>query len=1096
MSVGTPRATRANSPHAEQERTGAANDDLPLQPTRTIKFTTTEGTWISVDVSPDGKMIIFDLLGDLYTLPNTGGTAKRITSGLAFNAQPRFSPDGKHIAFITDRDGWNNLWVTAIDGSEAKQITHYHFNDGEAGGCSPAWSPDGKKIAVAETEGGRARFITEYDVETGEAVPLRKTSEKESGAYLGPHYSHDGRYVYASMKVSGSDNNWQVVRIDRTDKRELQLVSLFTGLIAMRPITSPDGHYLAYSAPTGDGTGVRIRDLRTEHEAWLLRHAQQDVSGWFALDTRDLVPSSAFTPDGHALITSFDGKLWKVEVPSGRVTPIPFTAEIEKHLGPLARFEYSMRDRFVVRGIRSPAVSPDGSRVVFSALDRLWTMDLPSGTPKRLTPESGEQRGEFFPAWSPDGKSIAYCAWTDRDGGAIYRVSADGGSPERLTQQSAFFAKTAYTPDGSRLIAVEGSLDAFRFSAGALAAPEATKSLQFVSLPSAGGEITPIRSAVDSDAGYQWKAEELVYEQPHFVSDRLLSFRVKTGLTIFAMDGSTQAPGVAIEGRGGRGQPHEVIASPDGGHLLLLEGGSKEPYLITLPHSVTALPSTSSTPNAPALPLLTVALGGKSSEGVRVDRLTSTGMDFIGWTSTGIPYYSIGNQLFVAEKPVQGGDTQPPKFRHIQIELQVPRDHGTGAMLLQNARVLTMRGHEVIERGDILIKDGRIAAVGASGTVSAPADAKRMDLRGKTILPGYIDVHDHVGYAVGYGEHLTEEPRLLADLAWGITALRDPAGYGPDLIAVGERGEIGDLLAPHVWTVNDVITPVSFAGDGVGQTLEQTREVLKQWSEGYDSETIKQYESGGRRTRQLVVMAAKEQGLFATNEGGYVSPLDLSYPIDGYPAFEHPIPAMPQYRDVTELLARSGTIQTPTLGVHFRFRYFLRHDDFWDNPKLHRFVPPTAIAEEQRNIEEHPYMYPDDERTLHLVAEGPAKVLAAGGCIGMGSHGNVPGIDAHWEMWMMHIGGASVYDSLRTGTICSARAIGHEQDLGTIAPGKYADLQVLDKNPLDDIRNTLTIRYVMKSGRLYDANTLDEVWPNQKSLPKPWWDTSVGKANP
>src|SRR5688572_18059931 len=128
---------------------GAKKPDLPLVAGRKAEFTTTRGTWMSLDVSPDGQTLVFDLLGDLYTLPIGGGKATRLTSGFAYDAQPRWSPDGKRIVYLSDRSGGDNLWIMSADGRDTVQLTK--GNDTQY--ISPEWTPDGKYI-VASKAGG------------------------------------------------------------------------------------------------------------------------------------------------------------------------------------------------------------------------------------------------------------------------------------------------------------------------------------------------------------------------------------------------------------------------------------------------------------------------------------------------------------------------------------------------------------------------------------------------------------------------------------------------------------------------------------------------------------------------------------------------------------------------------------------------------------------------------------------------------------------------------------------------------------------------------------------------------------------------------
>src|SRR3989475_5483607 len=143
VAAQTPPAPRPDTTHR------AKTDSLPLTPTRKVEFDAHEGTWLSLDVSPDGKTIVFELLGDLYTMPVTGGAATRITSGPAFDSQPRYSPDGRHIVFLSDRSGGENIWICDADGTHAKALT----KGGNQLYASPVWTPDGNYIVASRTSG-------------------------------------------------------------------------------------------------------------------------------------------------------------------------------------------------------------------------------------------------------------------------------------------------------------------------------------------------------------------------------------------------------------------------------------------------------------------------------------------------------------------------------------------------------------------------------------------------------------------------------------------------------------------------------------------------------------------------------------------------------------------------------------------------------------------------------------------------------------------------------------------------------------------------------------------------------------------------------
>ncbi len=441
----------AQSP-TDTTRRAQGNGDLPLVPTRALKFTTDEGTWLSLDLSPDGRTIVFDLLGDLYTLPVTGGSATRITSGSPFDGQPRFSPDGKSIVFVSDRTGSENLYLINPDGSNLRSVTR----GANQAYVSPDFTPDGEYIVVSRSNdlwmyhrlGGSGLRLT------GQTPPAGAGGGGGGGGpsnFMGASVAPDGRYVYASARTGAAGYNQmlgttQVVMYDReTGRLATRTLNLGTGF---RPAVSPDGKYLAYASRRMAVTGLKLRELASGDERWLSNSIQRDDIE--SRGSRDLLPGYSWTPDSKAIILAHHGKIWSLDVATGKETMIPFSAEVDQMIGDLVRFEYPVNDSVLtVRQIRGARPSPDGKRLVFSALDRLWTMDLPSGTPKRLTTSTD---GEHVPVWSPDGKYIAYVSWTE-EGGDIWRVPAAGGRPEKLTTQSAFYDDIMYSPTGSRIVA-------------------------------------------------------------------------------------------------------------------------------------------------------------------------------------------------------------------------------------------------------------------------------------------------------------------------------------------------------------------------------------------------------------------------------------------------------------------------------------------------------------------------------------------------------------------------------------------------------------------------------------------------------------------
>jgi hypothetical protein len=235
-------------------------------------------------------------------------------------------------------------------------------------------------------------------------------------------------------------------------------------------------------------------------------------------------------------------------------------------------------------------------------------------------------------------------------------------------------------------------------------------------------------------------------------------------------------------------------------------------------------------------------------------------------------------------------------------------------------------------------------------------------------------------------------------------------------------------------------------------------------------------------------MAAKELGLTTTTEGGSNLSMNLSLMLDGYPGLEHAMPVFPLMKDVAQLEAQSGITYTPTLIVGYGGPigrdYYLARTNIDADQKLRHFTPHEEL-DSWKTLQWNR----DDQYIFKGHAEQLARIVKAGGRVGLGSHGELQGLGVHWEIWMMQSGGLTPFETLRAATIHGADAIGMAKDLGSLEVGKLADLQVLDRNPLTDIHNTNSVKYVMKNGRLYDGNTLDEMWPRVKPLPAQWWWT-------
>lgn len=1084
--------------------TGTADWD-PTQArgkTRVIDFQVDEGTGMSVDISPDGRWLLFDLLAQVYRVPVAGGAAELLTgdSGVALNYHPRYSHDGRKIVFVSDRGGQPNLWLMDADGKSPRPL----FLDTATQMAEPAWSADGRSVVAVRlyphAQGGWTRTNRLWRFPTDGAPPVQLTGDDDH-LVDNPSPSPDGRHLYyhrSSRPIIGEGfykvgTAHQLRRIDLASGHD-ELVSETAGrryyhqepLSAFAPSVSPDGRWLAFArrvpggaithggATYSQSTGLWLRDLHTGAERLLVPQLTPDQLETHTMYQIRLLPGYAWAHDGRSLVYSAAGGLRRVNVADGSVKEIPFTARVTRTLSEQVRPSFKLDDApFTARFPRWPALSPDGKTLLFEAVGAIWRKSLPDGVPERLQPAQpadadGSLRFEYSPAWSPDGRWIAYTTWKEGEGGHVWKLPAQGGKPQQLTRASGEYLHPGWRADGRAILVTQGAGASFRGDAIGN-----NPWFSLVELPAAGGSTRELlrlpNNGVQIPRSFPGN-DGRVYFAARLGDDDGIAAATSAGLRQAGMSTAL----FSVDGEGGDRRVHagfpesiDIAPSPDGRWLAYQEG--QQAYMVAMPAADAATPAS--------------LVIDKHAAGSQVRRLSIDGGLFPAWNRTGTVGYFAGARFF-------WGQAADDTLQQAAIGLRVEQPQAVRTLALINARILTMDARQVIARGTVLVRGRRIVAVGSD--IALPADAEVVDLQGKVVMPGLIDVHaHHFGGGPFGGPDWGIIPQRRVEsanyLAYGVTTTFDPATPAEDTFPVAELTEAGKLIGPRVLTTADPLVGTGDYSVGDPDSALHHADRLSNWG----ALGIKQYYQPRRDQRQWVTQAARARGNILVTGEGMDFPYNLAMIMDGQTAWEHPILDIPLYDDVVQFVARSGIVYNPELITPGQGRYILEHylatSDLPHDPKQRNWVNWQWLARKQsyslRPLSEYPVM---------LSAEAAKDIVRAGGKVGVGGHGQEQGLGTHWEIWTFGLS-MTPQEALEAATIANARYLGLDRDLGSIEAGKIADLIVLKADPTADLRNSTKIDFVIKDGRMFDAMTLDQRWPEVVPYgPRRWTQSAAG----
>lgn len=1059
---------------------------------RLVNFKIEEGTQLSIDASPDGQWLVFDMLGDIFLLPVRGGQARMLTNGGAWDARPVWSPDGKRIAFISDRSGADQVFVVdAADGENIRQVTYltrdqkreFHTVEGEI--RTVEWMPDSQHIVTV----GRRIDVDAIDTQNG-AI----SAEFPNNSYFGngkalyvfrerayedlPARKDDNRTPYTVWKMHDHSAPEHIVGLDR---------NLFNGWSV--PAVSRNGRWMIYRdrAPREEAMrmlpvhtpkpyemhmdSIRIYDMHTALDRVLV--GPTISPGWrsngFDVFGNKIFPYNnryAISPDSRFLYLNYGGKIHQVDLESGQDLQIPMVVDVDQCLAPIIRNRLNVEEGSIhVKNLANVTRSPDDKQLLFSAMRHLYVADESGSDPRVIRKQAV---GQFEPAYSPDGKWIAYVTWDDTKGGHVWRMKADGSNLQQLTDVFGYYQFPTWSPDG-QAIAFAGSTDlSFKrhgFDSRVYAGDLYTISLRDMVLRKLSQRVRQGSPLSFSGNG------KVIYFRLHEVDLRFMH------LASVEVDGKGIEKLQSVDHLFPHSGPASAIVNPGESALAMEKDGNV--YLL----DCTAAAVRGDFASAKCREIQVTREGGGDPRW----RLDGTELE---WSFANTYYRAKLEDLLHIRQPASAEsaavDTLAAsnQLQADKISLVVARPVPTGAIALTGARVITMRDKEVIEEGTVVVRNGRIESVGPVGQVKIPEDAQVFNVEGKTVIPGFIDAHAHqneVPRDLLAGNHW----QPLVNLSFGITTQKNPSNGGDHVYSYAELVEAGDMVGPRLYSATALGPDL---GGSIGSLADALNIVARYKRLG--APLIKYHTGFNRTERGWIFEAARLSGVDLVSHLPAQSYLfgwpNLSTIYDGATSSEHEITEDGDlFGDVKNFILQSGvSINFASLASSGGY-----NSEYWDSiktdPRMQTFYRDDWKPKSKGN----PGLLAKAELSVlrpwaQSNSEFMAGISRGGGRVTIGSHGDMNGIGMHLEMWAHVRGGMSSHQVLRAATLNGAWSLGLEDDLGSLEVGKVADILVLSKNPLEDIRNTISVETVIKGGLVREADTLAEVWPLSKPLPK------------
>jgi Tol biopolymer transport system component len=961
--------------------------------------TLTEGTNVAATLSPDHKTIIMCLQGVLYSLPVSGGKAKALTDPLLDPARPDWSPKGDLVTFESYAGGTFHIWVMKPDGTGAKQLTNGHGDDRD-----PRFSPDGTKIAFSSDRAFKGTYnVWVVDIASGQLT--QKTSGPDDE--YEPAWSPDGNEL---AYVAGVGANGTTIRAINSSGAVRTLA------------TAPTGAHLNSPTWTADGKGVAWIQFLANKSVLLLNGKQVGRKD-------DVFPFAPLWIDRDELLYTGNGKLLVSRIGSEETREIPFEARvaIDRPAYTMKKFDFDSGTAQQAKGIVGPALSPDGKRIVFEALNQLWLMEI-GRKPVALT-HDGYYKTD--PAWSPDGSKIAYSS--DKAGTEdIYVLDVATKSEKRVTSaaDSAEFS-AAWSPD-SKMLAYQDQTGATYTLDLASGQSKRLIPAQFEpSKPSWGGKGKTV--AIGAVKAYTRRFRE--------GTSQILTAEVASGALTF----TEPAPFASLSTRGEDGP----VYSPDQTQMAFVSGS----VLWVRPVDADGVPA------------------GAAKQ------ITHEATDAPTWSgdSKQLLYLSNGKLRLIDANGSNPAQTIP-------LDLTTSRDEPNGRVLIHAGRFWDGKGPEVRTNVDVLVVNNRIKTISAHNDAAHKTD-RVVDASNQTVIPGLWEAHTHEWMSgKPYGDRLG---RLW--LAYGVTTLHSQGDPAYRAVETREVFASGARPGPRFFATGEAIDGERVYYNFMRPTTSEEQlkiELSRAEALGYDS--LKTYvRLPHSMQKEVVQFAHGTMGVPVLSH--YMLP-GLAYGMDGIShvsatsrygfAYTRSAGGL-SYQDVTTLFPSSGMTVIST--SFFSASLYAEDPALVDDMRLQVLNTPwdeIALKAKAKGAADNDQTVTLD--SLKKEEEIVAAMIRAGGLVLAGTDSPIDNVATalHLNLRAQVKYGLAPWQALQTATLLPAKSFGVSNDLGTLEPGKLADLVIIAGDPLTNIKDVANIASVMKNGKLY---TLPELMkPYQK----------------